>query len=104
MIWACIIWIACLSFADPSGTTILKDDNTETRVANEFHFIVNNDLLYSEEDPVSFSFKALEPEVNNSSNIAKTITFYPGKLCVKHTEILNPLQIDLPPPSRSRFI
>lgn len=104
MIWALIIWIASFSFAAPSSTANLQEKNAETKVLDLQHFVVNTNILLSEEESISFSLDALEPKNNIPTNFAVTTRFYSVRLYDKHTVELNPLTLDLPPPTCSHFI
>lgn len=98
MIWAYIIWIACLSFATPSSAANLRERNVETKIHDELHFVVQNDVLLSEEEPYNLSIDAVEPKTITQKNIAVTVRFYIAAKDNNHTEKLNPLTLDLPPP------
>lgn len=98
MVWTYIIWIVCLSFAAPSSNAKLQQRNIASEVSNELHHIANNDIFLLEEDPLNFSFDAVEPKAYKSKKVAVKLWFYTTKLFVKHSEQLNPLTLDLPPP------
>ncbi len=101
MIWAYIIWFALISFATSDGEATLQDRIEGTNISKDFHYDINNDVLLSEEDPVSLSFDAIEPKLEKHKKNVETFRFYTAKFSLSHKEELNLLTLDLPPPSCS---
>ena len=104
MIWTYIIWIASLGFTASSGVENLKEGDVIKHVSGSIYYTVNNDVFYSEEDALDFTFDVLTPEINYFKNIFVAEWFYGIKPFANHSKILNPLKLDLPPPACSLLI